>query len=285
MLADCLAHAVDAGRRAARRHRDADRRDRHGARQHARRARSATTTSGSSAVTAAGARDRRARLAPAAAPRLRRGAQVPSTADIMNVNETRKAGSITAAQFLRALHRRRAVGAPRHRRHRVGRRQAVHAEGRQRLRRAAARRARRSLSRGAASGAAASASAARSATSRPDPARRARAADAWSEPTGSAITVDPLCGDDGRPRAVAHLRLAPRRERARAGSSVAPRRGDVRVERADALIAAAREVRDAPARGHSLIALSTCRCSWKHRRRSDIRRSPAQRRSSRRRCR
>ena len=64
------------------------------------------------------------------------------TADLMNVNETRKAGSIVAAQFLQALHRRRAVGAPRHRRHRVGRRQAVHAEGRQRLRRAAVRRAR-----------------------------------------------------------------------------------------------------------------------------------------------
>ena len=37
-------------------------------------------------------------------------------ADIVNAVETRKADSIVAAEFLQALHRRRAVGAPRHRR-------------------------------------------------------------------------------------------------------------------------------------------------------------------------
>ena len=48
-----------------------------------------------------------------------------------------------------ALHRRRAVGAPRHRRHRLGRRPPLRGQGRQRLRRAPARRARASrLGRG-----------------------------------------------------------------------------------------------------------------------------------------
>ena len=63
-------------------------------------------------------------------------------ADIANAVEARKAGSITAAQFLAPLHRRRAVGAPRHRRHRQRQRQAVHAQGRRGLRCAAAGRAR-----------------------------------------------------------------------------------------------------------------------------------------------
>ena len=58
-------------------------------------------------------------------------------ADIVNAVETRKAGSIVAAEFLQALHRRRAVGARRHRRHRLGHRQGLRRQGRHGLRRAA----------------------------------------------------------------------------------------------------------------------------------------------------
>ena len=43
-------------------------------------------------------------------------------ADIVNAVETRKAGSIVAGRVPQALHRRRAVGARRHRGHRLGRR-------------------------------------------------------------------------------------------------------------------------------------------------------------------
>ena len=58
------------------------------------------------------------------------------TADLMNVNETRKAGSCVGGAVPQPLHRRRAVGAPRHRRHRLGRGAPLRPQGRQRLRRA-----------------------------------------------------------------------------------------------------------------------------------------------------
>ena len=72
---------------------------------------------------------RRARLAAAAARRY--DELIKSRyADIANAVEARKAGSIAAAQFLRRFTGDVAVGAPRHRRHRLRHRQAVRAQGR-----------------------------------------------------------------------------------------------------------------------------------------------------------
>ena len=76
VLADCLAHARRAGRRAARRRRDADRRDRHRARVDLRRAGRRRRRLGA-AVDGRGQRDRRDRLAAAAAPRVRELDQGP----------------------------------------------------------------------------------------------------------------------------------------------------------------------------------------------------------------
>ena len=64
-----------------------------------------------------------------------------TVADLSNLASKRKAGTITAAEFLRGIRRRDPLGARRHRRHRLGRRPRVHRQRRQRLRRAAAGRA------------------------------------------------------------------------------------------------------------------------------------------------
>ena len=71
-----------------------------------------------------GRRAGRARLAAAAAPGVRRADQGPLRPTSSTRSRTARPRSITAAEFLHALRRRRAVGAPRHRRHGVGHRQA-----------------------------------------------------------------------------------------------------------------------------------------------------------------
>ena len=67
--------------------------------------------------------------------------------DIVNAVETRKAGSIVAAEFLRKFTGGRAVGARRHRRHRLGHGQGLRAQGRHGLRGAADPGARRGARR------------------------------------------------------------------------------------------------------------------------------------------
>ena len=62
-----------------------------------------------------------------------------TVADLSNLGSKREAGTITAALLPRGVRRRDALGARRHRRHRLGRRPRVHRQGRQRLRRAPAR--------------------------------------------------------------------------------------------------------------------------------------------------
>ena len=61
-----------------------------------------------------------------------------TVADLTNLAAKRKAGTITAASFLEEFVGEHALGAPRHRRHRLGRRPRVHRQRRQRLRRATA---------------------------------------------------------------------------------------------------------------------------------------------------
>ena len=100
MLADCLAHAIDAGRRAARRRRDAHRRDHQRARLDLRRADRHRRRRGAPRSAAAGERTGelvwRLPLHPEYAELIK-----GRYADIANAVEDRKAGSITAAEFLK----------------------------------------------------------------------------------------------------------------------------------------------------------------------------------------
>ena len=114
VLADCLARAVELGRRAARRRRDADRRDRGRARARPTRASSPTTTRWAGEVEDAGRATGdlvwRMPLHPEYADMIK-----GQYADIVNTTTHRKAGAITAAQFLEQFVGDTAVGAPRHR--------------------------------------------------------------------------------------------------------------------------------------------------------------------------
>ena len=139
VLADCLAHAVELGAERHRRLRDADRRDRH----HFGDAHAGlfgTDDAWCGRRRRGGRARRRARLAAAAAPRLREGDRGPLRRHRQRGRDP-QGGLDRRRRVPQALHRRRAVGARRHRRHRLGHRQ-LRRQGRHGLRRAADPRAR-----------------------------------------------------------------------------------------------------------------------------------------------
>ena len=131
VLADCLVHARDAGRHAAGRSGDADRRDRRRPRVHPRRPVAQRRRLGRG-VPAAGERDRRAALAAAAAPRVRRADQGPLRGHRQRHRvAARRARSRPRSSCARFVGRH-ALGAPGHRGHGLGPGPALRRQGRRR---------------------------------------------------------------------------------------------------------------------------------------------------------